>query len=251
MKSMKGIVLAGGLGTRLYPLTKVTNKHLLPIYNKPMVLYPIESLVLAGVTDILIVTGGEWATDFARLLADFKSYGIRNLYFAYQEKPLGIAHALGLAESFVGGDKCVVFLGDNVIEGNIIKAKKRFETMEKGALVLLKEVPDPQNYGCPILAEGKRIVRIIEKPKEPPSPYAVIGIYFYDPEVFSIIKTLKPSERGELEITDVNNAYAEKGLLECEILEGWWGDAGASIDSWLRVNNLVAQTGANKLNLSS
>lgn len=246
---MKGIVLAGGLGTRLYPLTKVTNKHLLPVYNKPMVLYPIEALVLAGITDILIVTGGEWATDFARLLADFKNFGIRNLYFAYQEKPLGIAHALGLSESFVNGDKCVVFLGDNVIEGNIIKAKERFERMEKGALVLLKEVPDPQNYGCPILDETGKIVRIIEKPKEPPSPYAVIGIYFYDPDVFSIVKTLKPSERGELEITDVNNAYAERGLLEYEVLEGWWGDAGASIDAWLRVNNLVAQTGANKLNL--
>jgi glucose-1-phosphate thymidylyltransferase len=246
---MKGIVLAGGLGTRLYPLTKVTNKHLLPIYNKPMVLYPLEALVIAGITDILLITGGEWATDFARLLADFKSLGIRNLYFAYQEKPLGIAHALSLAEAFVNGDKCVVFLGDNVIEGNICQAKERFERMERGAMVLLKEVPDPQNYGCPILDEQGRIVRIIEKPKEPPSPYAVIGIYFYDAAVFDIVRTLKPSARGELEITDVNNAYAEQGLLAHEFLDGWWGDAGASIDAWLRVNNLVAQTGANKRNL--
>ena len=246
---MKGVVLAGGLGTRLYPLTKVTNKHLLPIYNKPMILYPLEALVLAGIKDILIVTGGEWATDFARLLADFKSYGIRNLYFAYQEKPLGIAHALGLAEAFVNGDKCVVFLGDNVIEGNIVKAKEQFERIEQGALVLLKEVPDPQNYGCPVLDEQGNIVRIIEKPQHPPSPYAVIGIYFYDPQVFSFIKELKPSERGELEITDVNNAYAQRGLLYHAFLEGWWGDAGAGIEAWLRVNNLVAQTGANKLTL--
>ncbi|MCS7224104.1 MAG: sugar phosphate nucleotidyltransferase [Armatimonadetes bacterium] len=243
---MKGVVLAGGLGTRLYPLTKVTNKHLLPIYNKPMIWYPLEALVIAGVVDILVITGGEWATDFARLLGDFKEMGIRTLYFAYQEKPLGIAHALSLAETFANGDRIVVFLADNVIEGNIIGAKEKFEKMDSGALVILKEVPDPHNYGCPAFDQTGRIVSIIEKPQQPPSPYAVIGIYFYDHQVFDFCRRLKPSPRGELEISDVNNLYAQMGALDYLFLDGWWGDAGASIDAWLRVNRLVAETGANK-----
>ncbi|MFA4045062.1 MAG: hypothetical protein HZRFUVUK_001871 [Candidatus Fervidibacterota bacterium] len=245
---MKGVVLAGGTGSRLYPLTKITNKHLLPVYNKPMIYYPIEALVKAGIREIMLVTGGEYASDFARLLGDGREMGVKTLYYAYQEKPLGIAHALSLAEDFVGNEKCVVFLGDNVIEGNIIKHVRRFAEQERGAMVLLKEVPNPQDYGCPVF-DGDRIVRIIEKPKEPPSKYAVIGIYFYDPEVFKIIKTLKPSQRGEFEITDVNNAYAERGLLSYDFLDGWWGDCGASIDAWLYINNLVAKTGANKVEL--
>lgn len=245
---MRGVVLAGGTGSRLYPLTKITNKHLLPIYDKPMIYYPIEALVQAGITEIMLVTGGEHASDFARLLGDGREMGVKTLYYAYQDKPLGIAHALSLAEDFVNGEKCVVFLGDNIIEGNIIKYVRQFAEQERGAMLLLKEVPDPQNYGCPIL-EDDRIVRIVEKPKEPPSPYAVIGIYFYDSDVFEIARHLKPSARGELEITDVNNVYAERGLLTYAILEGWWGDCGASIDAWLHVNNLVAQTGANKLEL--
>ncbi len=246
---MKGVVLAGGTGTRLYPLTKVTNKHLLPIYNKPMILYPLEALVMVGVVDILLVTGGEWATDFARLLGNFKELGVRTLYFAYQEKPLGIAHAVSLAEFFASGEPIVVFLGDNVIEGNIKEAKAKFEAMAKGAVVVLKEVPDPSQYGCPVFDDSGRIVSIIEKPKQPPSSFAVTGIYFYDQRVFEFVRSLKPSERGELEITDVNNQYAQLGQLDYVILRGWWGDAGASVDAWLEVNKLVARTGANKESL--
>ena len=243
---MKGVVLAGGSGTRLYPLTRITNKHLLPIYNKPMIYYPIQTLVNAGITDIMLVTGGNNAGDFLRLLGNGREFGLKHLNYAYQEKAGGIAEALSLAEHFVDGDKVVVILGDNIIQGNIINAVQSFEKQAQGAKVLLKEVPDPENYGVPILADG-RIIQIEEKPAKPATSYAVIGIYMYDATVFDVIRTLKPSGRGELEITDVNNAFIQKGTMTYDVLEGWWADAGASIDSYLYSNNLVAKHGANKL----
>lgn len=242
---MKGVILAGGLGTRLYPLTKVTNKHLLPIYNKPMIYYPIQTLINAGIDDILIVTGGNNAGDFLRLLGNGKEFGLRHINYTYQEGEGGIAEALGLAEFFAKGEKICVVLGDNIIEKNIRKAAQAFEKQKEGAKILLKEVPDPHRFGVPELT-GDRIVRIEEKPREPKSRYAVIGIYFYDATVFDIIKTLHPSDRGELEITDVNNRYIEKGKMTYDILEGWWTDAG-TFESLLRANQLVAQTGANRL----
>lgn len=244
---MKGVVLAGGLGTRLYPLTKVTNKHLLPVYNQPMIYYPIQTLVNAGITDILIVTGGNSAGDFLKLLGNGKAFGLKHLNYAYQEGEGGIADALSLAEDFADGDPVCVILGDNIIEGNICRAVRAFRHQGSGAKILLKKVPDPQRFGVPEL-DGPRIVRIEEKPKEPKSDYAVIGIYMYDADVFNIIKTLKPSARGELEITDVNNIYIERGEMTWDELEGWWTDAG-TFDSLLRASNLVAQTGANKLDL--
>ena len=244
---MKGVVLAGGLGTRLYPLTKVTNKHLLPVYNQPMIYYPIQTLVNAGITDILIVTGGNSAGDFLKLLGNGKAFGLKHLNYTYQEGEGGIADALSLAEDFADGDPVCVILGDNIIEGNICRAVRAFRHQGSGAKILLKKVPDPQRFGVPEL-DGPRIVRIEEKPKEPKSDYAVIGIYMYDADVFNIIKTLKPSARGELEITDVNNIYIERGEMTWDELEGWWTDAG-TFDSLLRASNLVAQTGANKLDL--
>ncbi len=242
---MKGIVLAGGLGTRLYPLTKVTNKHLLPIYDKPMIYYPIEMMVDAGIRDILIVTGGKNAGDFLRLLGNGKEFGLNHINYTYQEGEGGIAEALGLAEFFAAGDKICVVLGDNIIERNVRKAVEAFRKQKGGARILLKEVPDPERFGVPEL-KGDRIVKVEEKPKEPKSNYAVIGIYLYDASVFDVIKTLKPSHRGELEITDVNNRYIEKGLMSWDILEGWWTDAG-TFESLFRANTLVAETGANKL----
>jgi len=242
---MKGVILAGGLGTRLYPLTKVTNKHLLPVYDKPMIYFPIQTLINAGIDDILIVTGGNNAGDFLRLLGNGKEFGLKHINYTYQEGEGGIAEALRLAEFFASGEKICVVLGDNIIEKNIRKAVKNFRRQKEGAKILLKEVPDPQRFGVPEL-KGDRIVRIEEKPKKPKSRYAVIGIYLFDQEVFNIIKTLKPSDRGELEITDVNNAYIENGLMTWDILEGWWTDAG-TFESLLRANQLVAQTGANNL----
>ena len=242
---MKGVILAGGLGTRLYPLTKVTNKHLLPVYDKPMIYYPIQTLINAGIGDILIVTGGNNAGDFLRLLGNGKEFGLKHINYTYQEGEGGIAEALGLAEFFAAGEKICVVLGDNLIEKNIRKAVKAFERQKKGAKILLKEVPDPQRFGVPEL-KGDRIIGIEEKPKQPKSQYAVIGIYLYDATVFEMIKTLKPSSRGELEITDVNNRYIEKGLMTWDILEGWWTDAG-TFESLLRANQLVSQTGANNL----
>ena len=242
---MKGVILAGGLGTRLYPLTKVTNKHLLPVYDKPMIYYPIRTLINAGIDDILIVTGGNNAGDFLRLLGNGKEFGLKHINYTYQEGEGGIAEALGLAEYFSSGEKICVVLGDNLIEKNIRKAVESFERQKQGAKVLLKEVPDPQRFGVPEL-KGDRIIRIEEKPKQPGSRYAVIGIYLYDATVFEMIKTLKPSSRGELEITDVNNQYIEKGLMTWDILEGWWTDAG-TFESLLRANQLVSQTGANNL----
>ena len=242
---MKGVILAGGLGTRLYPLTKVTNKHLLPVYDKPMIYYPIQTLINAGIDDILIVTGGNNAGDFLKLLGNGKEFGLKHINYTYQEGEGGIAEALRLAEFFASGERVCVVLGDNIIEKNIRKAVENFEKQKEGAKILLKEVPDPQRFGVAEL-KGDRIARIEEKPREPKSPYAVIGIYLFDQQVFDTIKTLKPSDRGELEITDVNNRYIEKGTMTWDILEGWWTDAG-TFESLLRANQLVAQTGANKL----
>jgi glucose-1-phosphate thymidylyltransferase len=242
---MKGVILAGGLGTRLYPLTKVTNKHLLPVYDKPMIYYPIQTLINAGIDDILIVTGGNNAGDFLKLLGNGKEFGLKHINYTYQEGEGGIAEALRLAEFFASGEKVCVILGDNIIEKNIRRAVRNFQKQKEGAKILLKEVPDPQRFGVAELRED-RIVRIEEKPGEPKSQYAVIGIYLYDNDVFNIIKTLKPSNRGELEITDVNNRYIEKGLMTWDILEGWWTDAG-TFESLLRANQLIAKTGANKV----
>jgi glucose-1-phosphate thymidylyltransferase len=242
---MKGIILAGGLGTRIYPLTKITNKHLLPIHDKPMIYYPLQTLVNAGIRDILIVTGGNNAGDFLRLLGNGKEFGLQHINYTYQEGEGGIAAALFLAEYFSDQEKICVVLGDNIIETNILKAVKDFEKQENGAKILLKEVPDPQRFGVPEI-KGDKIIRIEEKPAAPRSKLAVIGIYMYDAAVFDIIRTLKPSGRGELEITDVNNEYIRRGNLTYEILEGWWTDAG-TFESLLRASNLVAQTGANKL----
>lgn len=241
---MKGVILAGGLGTRMQPLTRVTNKHLLPVYNKPMIYYPIECLVNAGIDDIMIVTGGNDAGDFLRLLGNGNAFGLRDLHYTYQEGEGGIADALKLAEHFADGDKIVVVLGDNIIEGNIRKAVEDFARMGPGGKVLLKSVPDPERFGVAELQNG-RIVRIVEKPKQPVSNYAVIGIYMYDQQVFDLIRPLKPSARGELEITDVNNSYLSKGQLTYDVLEGWWTDAG-TFDSLDRAWRLVVEGGANK-----
>ena len=245
---MKGVILAGGLGTRVHPLTKITNKHLLPIYDKPMIYYPIQTLVNAGVEDILVVTGGNNAGDFLRLLGNGAEFGLKRLQYAYQEKEGGIAQALSLAEHFAEGEKLVVMLGDNIIEGNIVETVEEFSRQEKGAKILLKEVDSPQEYGVAEIRDGK-IVAIVEKPAKPVSNYAVIGIYLYDAAVFDIVRTLEPSGRGELEITDVNNAYIAAGTMTYGILDGWWADAGASIDRLLKVNALVYESGANKMAL--
>jgi glucose-1-phosphate thymidylyltransferase len=241
---MKGVILAGGLGRRLYPLTKITNKHLLPVHNKPMIFYPLQTLINAGIDDILIVTGGNHAGDFLRLLGNGKEFGLRHINYTYQEGEGGIAEALGLAEHFADGDKIVVILGDNLIEGNIIRQVNAFRKQKEGAKILLKEIPDPERFGVPEILDDK-IVRIEEKPKIPKSNFAVIGIYMYDDKVFDIIRTLTPSARGELEITDVSNAYIEQGKMTYDILDGWWSDAG-TFESLLRAGNLVAQKGANK-----
>jgi glucose-1-phosphate thymidylyltransferase len=240
---VKGVVLAGGLGSRLKPLTAVTNKHLLPVFNQPMIYYPIQTLVTAGITDIMIVTGGNSAGDFLKLLGNGKAFGLKHLNYTYQEGEGGIAAALSLVEHFVGGEPTCVILGDNIIEGNIRKAVESYRAEGKGAKILLKMVPDPQRFGVPQL-EGKQVIQIEEKPAQPKSPYAVVGIYMYDARVFEIIRTLKPSDRGELEITDVNNAYIERGEMTWEELQGWWTDAG-TFESLLHASNLVAKTGAN------
>jgi glucose-1-phosphate thymidylyltransferase len=242
---MKGIILAGGLGTRMYPLTKITNKHLLPVYDKPMIYYPLQALINAGIKDILIVTGGNYAGDFLRLLGNGHEFGLKHINYTYQEGEGGIAAALGLAEFFADRDKICVILGDNVIEYNICAAVMAFSRQEAGAKIIVKEVPDPQRFGVPAF-EGDTIVRIEEKPQRPQSRYAVTGIYLYDNQVFDIIKQQRPSDRGELEITDVNNAYIEKGQLTWEVLKGWWTDAG-TFESLLKASTLVAETGANKM----
>jgi glucose-1-phosphate thymidylyltransferase len=244
-RRMKGVILAGGLGTRLYPLTKVTNKHLLPVFDKPMIYYPIQTLINAGIDDILIVTGGNHAGDFLKLLGNGKEFGLKHMNYTYQEGEGGIAEALSLAEFFAAGEKICVVLGDNLIEKNIRKAVQAFQIQGEGAKILLKEVPDPRRFGVPDL-KGDQVISIEEKPENPKSKYAVVGIYLYDARVFDMIKDLKPSQRGELEITDVNNRYIEKGMMTWDILEGWWTDAG-TFESLLRANDLVSKTGANKL----
>ena len=236
---MKGIILAGGLGTRLKPLTKITNKHLLPIYSKPMIYYPIETLVEAGIKDILLVTGGNNAGDFLRLLGNGHHFGLKHINYTYQEGEVGIADALKLAEHFADGKKIVVILGDNIIEKSIKKHVENFDRQEYGARILIKEVDDPQRFGVAEI-KNKKIISIEEKPKQPRSNYIVTGIYMYDSKVFDIIKELKPSKRNELEITDVNNAYLKLGELHYDILDGWWTDSG-TFDSLLNANNLAAK----------
>jgi glucose-1-phosphate thymidylyltransferase len=246
---MKGVVLAGGTGSRLNPLTRVTNKHLLPIYDKPMVYYPIHTLVNAGIREILLVTGGKNAGDFLRLLGNGRDFGLKHLNYTYQEGEGGIAEALGLAEDFADGNPICVVLGDNIIEMNICSAVEAFKRQVRGAKILLKEVTDADRFGVAEL-RGNYVVGIEEKPKIPKSNYAVIGVYLYDNTVFEKIKRLKPSGRGELEITDVNNFYVQEGTLTYETLDGWWTDAG-TFESLLRANNLVAQSGANKVSSES
>jgi glucose-1-phosphate thymidylyltransferase len=241
---VKGVILAGGLGTRLRPLTNVTNKHLLPVYDRPMIYFPIEALVKAGIEDILLVTGGSSAGDFLRLLGNGEEFGLKQLNYAYQKGEGGIADALSLAEPFADDEKMIVILGDNIVERSIKPAVDAFRAQEKGGKILLKEVHDPERFGVATL-EGEKVVRIVEKPKKPESNYAVTGIYMYDPHVFEFIHGLAPSERGELEITDVNNRYIERGDLTWEILDGWWTDAG-TFDSLLRASQLVKEGGANK-----
>jgi glucose-1-phosphate thymidylyltransferase len=238
---MKGVVLAGGSGTRLAPLTRITNKHLLPLYDRPMVTYAIETLVEAGITDLMLVTGCTHAGEFLRLLGNGEEYGIDRLSYAYQQHPGGIAQALGLAERFVGGDRCCVLLADNVFERPLGPVVERFAAQERGARVVLSEIVDDQHLRHLGVAElnGERIERIVEKPAEPTSRYAVTGVYFYDAQVWEILPTLEPSGRGELEITDLNNWYAERGELEADVLGGFWGDAGESIDAYYTVNDFV------------
>ena len=237
---MKGVVLAGGTGSRLFPLTKITNKHLLPIYDRPMIYYPIQTLVDAGIQDIMIVTGGRNSGDFLRLLANGKQFGLKHINYTYQEGEGGIADALALAEHFADGQKICVVLGDNIIERNIWEAAERFRQQPHGAHILLKEVKDSERFGVAEV-EGGRIVAIEEKPQQPKSNYAVTGIYMYDASVFDKIKTLVPSKRGELEITDVNNAYIREGTMAFSFLDGWWTDAG-TFESLLRAANMVAQS---------
>jgi glucose-1-phosphate thymidylyltransferase len=243
---LKGVILAGGTGSRLLPLTTITNKHLLPVYDKPMIFYPIESLVSAGVTEIMVVTGGNHAGEFLRLLQSGKAFGCTSLQYAYQEQAGGIAEALGLAQEFIDRDKCVVVLADNILGESIKPYVDNFRRQERGARILLKEVAKPEAYGVPII-ENNRLIIIQEKPQFPRSPYAVIGLYMYDVEVWDIIRTLKPSGRGELEITDVNNAYIDRGLMEYDVISGWWGDAGESVESYREAFNYVAEHGANRL----
>lgn len=241
---MKGVVLAGGLGSRLYPLTKITNKHLLPVYDRPMIYYPIQCLVNAGITDILVVTGGNYAGHFLQLLRNGSDFGLRRLGFAYQEGEGGIADALKLAEEFAEGESICVVLGDNIIEQNIKKAADDFRSQGGGAKILLKEVHDPERFGVATIDEEGKVLKIVEKPKDPETNLAVIGIYMYDSEVFDICRTLQPSDRGELEITDVNNEYVRRESLTSERLDGWWTDAG-TFESLYRSSTLVRDGGAN------
>lgn len=235
---MKGIVLAGGLGTRLYPLTKITNKHLLPIYDRPMVYYPIQTLVNAGINDIMIVTGGNNAGDFLKLLGNGSEFGLKHLDFTYQAEEGGIAQAIGLCEYFTGGEKIVVILGDNIIEKNVKTSVSRFKRQKDGAMIFLKKVKNPEEYGVAEI-RGGRVINIVEKPKRPKSNLAVLGIYMYDNRVFDIVRSLKPSRRGELEITDVNNAFIKDGSMRYEMLTGGWADAGESINAYNDTINLV------------
>lgn len=239
---MKGVILAGGLGTRLWPCTKVTNKHLLPVYDRPMIYYPLNTMVKAGIKDIMIVTGGNFAGDFLKILGNGKEFGLKDISYTYQEGEGGIADALKLAEHFASGDKVFVMLGDNIIQDDISSQIADFGKRENGASVFLKEVNDPQRFGVAEIKDS-RIRRIVEKPKDPKSNFAVTGLYLYDNKVFDIIKTLKPSDRGELEITDVNNIYIKKGLMSYSIIEGYWTDAG-TFESLYRASRLIAEGSA-------
>jgi glucose-1-phosphate thymidylyltransferase len=243
-------VLAGGTGSRLYPLTRITNKHLLPIYDRPMISYAIEALVRAGVTELMLVTGGTHAGEFLRLLGNGHEHDVERLLYAYQEKPGGIAEALGLAERFVGADRVVVMLADNIFERSLRPAVANFSSQPGGARILLSRIEHPEHLrhlGVPQFdADGKRVAHIVEKPEEPPSSYGVTGVYFYPADVFQVIKTLVPSGRGELEITDVNNHYVAEGTMEYDVLDGFWGDAGESIEAYYTVNDFVRAHGANK-----
>jgi glucose-1-phosphate thymidylyltransferase len=246
---VKGVILAGGSGTRLHPLTRITNKHLLPIYDRPMVAYAIEALVDAGIAELMVVTGGTHAGEFLRLLGNGHEWGIDRLSYAYQERAGGIAEALGLAERFAAGERVCVMLADNVVERSIRGAVVNFRAQERGARILLAREEEPEHLrhlGVPELDGDGRIARILEKPEQPPSPYAVTGIYFYDADVFEVIPTLEPSGRGELEITDVNNWYIGQGTMEYDVLEGFWGDAGESIEAYYAVNDFVRANGANR-----
>ena len=242
---MKGVILAGGTGSRLFPLTKVTNKHLLPVYNKPMIYYPLECMAKAGIEEVLLVTGGNNSGDFIRLLGNGREFGLKQLNYTYQDGAGGIAQALGLAEHFAAGDSICLILGDNILEYSIRDACKRFRHQGQGAKILLSQVENPKAYGVAEM-EGDRVVKIVEKPTEPKSNWAVIGIYFYDGHVFETVKTLKPSARNELEITDVNNAYIARGEMSADKVKGWWADAGENIDFYLKACNTVSQSGANK-----
>jgi glucose-1-phosphate thymidylyltransferase len=246
---VKGVILAGGSGTRLHPLTRITNKHLLPIYDRPMVTYAIEALVDAGVTELMLVTGGTHAGEFFRLLGNGHEHGIDRLLYAYQERPGGIAEALGLAERFVDRDRVCVMLADNVVERSLRTSVENFERQDAGARILLADVADSEHLrhlGVPELGEDGRVRRIVEKPLDPPSQFAVTGIYFYDGSVWDVIPTLEPSGRGELEITDVNNWYVQQGLMQYDVLDGFWGDAGESIDAYYEVNDFVRRNGVNR-----
>jgi glucose-1-phosphate thymidylyltransferase len=244
---MKGVILAGGIGSRLHPLTRITNKHLLPIYDRPMVEYAIEALVRGGVTELMVVTGGTHAGEFLRLLGDGHAHGIDRLSYAYQEREGGIADALGLAERFAAGDRVLVMLADNVFERSIKSAIENFERQERGARIVLSREEDPEHLRHLGVAEldGDRVLRIVEKPETPPSEFAVTGLYFYDSAVFEFLPTLSPSARGELEITDVNNWYIDQGAMEYDVADGFWGDAGESIEAYYAVNDFVREHGAN------
>ena len=244
---MKGVILAGGSGTRLHPLTRITNKHLLPIYDRPMVTYAIDALVGAGISELMLVTGGTHAGEFFRLLGNGHEYGIDRLFYAYQEQAGGIAEALGLAERFVARDKVCVMLADNVFERSLRPTIENFDRQERGARIVLSRVEEEEHLrhlGVPEL-EGERVTRIVEKPLAPPSPYAVTGVYFYDEQVWDVLPTLTPSGRGELEITDVNNWYVGNGEIEADVVDGFWGDAGESIEAYYAVNDFVRRHGAN------
>lgn len=246
---MKGVLLAGGTGSRLHPLTRITNKHLLPIFDRPMIEWAIEALVRANITEIMVVTGGTHAGEFLRLLGNGHEFGINQLSYGYQERPGGIAEALGLAERFVGAEPVLVMLADNIVERSIAPMVDAFRANPTGARILLTPVDDPahlRHLGVPELdAEGK-VINIAEKPETPLSNFGVTGIYCYDAEVFSVIRTLVPSGRGELEITDVNNHYVRVGAMAYDVLEGFWGDAGESIEAYYAVNDFVRANGANK-----
>ena len=236
---MKGIILAGGLGTRMRPLTNVTNKHLLPVYDRPMIFFPLQTLVNAGIRDILIVTGGNSAGDFLRLLGNGMAFGLKHVNYTYQRGEGGIAEALGLAEHFAGGDRVLVILGDNIVQEDLTPYVEAYKRQPLGAKILIKKVPDPERFGV-VVFKKERVLAVEEKPKRPKSDYIVTGIYLYDSQVFEIIRTLKPSARGELEITDVNNAYIRRGQMTYNILRGFWSDCG-TFDSLLRASQLVAR----------